>query len=121
MSTFEFHTSYSAVTGEYVGGYVPDVEADEENDILVDGVPLASSAWSAITGETRQYGYRGAVMHPSETADDDAVREWVRDAGGNQFAIVEVSGCEHDDALYCQEYGCPTPPAGWAIIYQPAE
>lgn len=140
MSSFEFHATYSAITGEYVGGYVPYVEADSAYDadyidVLFDGTPANLSEWSAITGKTRQHGYRGAIMHPSETADDETVREWVRDAGGDKFAIVEVSGCEHDgaphgeectcddcdDAIYCQEYGCPTPPMGWAIIYQPAE
>lgn len=141
MSDFEFHATYSAVSGEYVGGYVPHVEHDtaydfraDGTDVLFDGNPDNLSEWSAITGKTRQHGYRGAIMHPAETADDDAVREWVREAGGDLFALVEVDGCEHDgaphdectcvdcdNAIYCQEYGCPTPPMGWAIIFQPAE
>lgn len=140
MSNFEFDLTYSAITGEYVGGYVPHVEADSAYDadgidVLIDGNPENLAEWSAIAGKTHQHGYRGAIMHPSETADDETVREWVRDNDGDLFAIVEVSGCEHaahvigdectcdecNDAVYCQEYGCPSPPAGWAIIYRPAE
>lgn len=136
MSTFEFGSTYSALTGEPVGSlYIPTVEHHDTEDILIDGGPTVShaarfdvhSGWDAITGRTGQDGYRGAVMHPSETATDEQVREWVRDAGGDTFAIVEVSG--HDDAEpvfpaepdYCERWGCAHDPAGWAIIYRAAE
>ena len=100
MSNFEFDTAYSAITGECIAGeYVPTVEHDETADIL-----------------------RGAVLHPSETADDDTIREWVRDAGGDMFAIVAVEApctdeapCFPDEPTHCAEQGCDAFPAGWAI------
>lgn len=133
MSTFDFDATYSALTGEHVGGlYIPTVEHSDVSDVLIDGVGLADgpgplSEWRALTGHTGQYGYRGAVMHASETADDDTIREWVREAGGDVFAIVEVGA--HDDADpafpaepdYCEANGCAHEPAGWAIIYRDAE
>lgn len=115
METIEFDTAYSAVTGERTGDYVPTVESDDAEDVLIDGMPPAyptEDGWHALTGYTRQYGYRGAVMHPSETADDDTIREWVRDAGGDVFAIVTVEApCTPDDQ-------CNHAPAGWAVIYR---
>lgn len=130
MSTFEFDTTYSAITGQHVGGlYIPTVEHDDMCDVLIDGYQPdhAAPTWHALTGHTGQYGYRGAVMHPSETADDETVREWVREAGGDTFAIVEVSGHSDDEPVfpdepdYCTEYGCAHEPAGWAIIYRAAD
>ena len=135
MSTLEFDSTYSALTGEHVDTlYVPTVENDAEYDILIDGRVTRGRysgseprpEWDALTGYTGQYGYRGAVMHASETMSDDAIREAVREAGGDVFAIVEVSG--HDDAEpvfadepdYCQTHGCAHEPAGWAVIYRPA-
>lgn len=118
MSTLEFDAAYSAITGEYVGGYIPTVEHDDVHDILIDGGPTrarsngdfdVNSGWDALTGYTRQYGYRGAVMHPSETMSDAAICEAVRDAGGDVFAIVAVEDGGNYNA------------AGWAVIYRQAE
>ena len=134
MSNFEFDTAYSAITGErHLGEYVPTAEHDDTADILLDGVPLGRVApgraptWHALTGYTRQHGYRGAVLHPSESADDDTIREWVRDAGGDMFAIVAVEApctndapCFPDEPSYCAEHGCDAFPAGWAILYRHA-
>lgn len=137
MSAYEFDATYSALTGEHVGGlYIPAVEHDDVHDILIDGAPRVSfdqptartvNGWDALTGHTGQHGYRGAVMHASETATDEQVREWVREAGGDVFAIVEVGA--HDDANpvfpaepdFCETNGCAHEPAGWAIIYRAAE
>lgn len=130
MSTFEFDCTYSAVTGEHVGGiYVPTVEHSDAHDILIDGGPTrarsngdmdVNSGWDALTGYTQQHGYRGAVMHPSETMGDDAIREAVREAGGDVFAIVEVSP---DGLSYeCDSETCDADhsPIGWAVIYRAA-
>lgn len=120
METIEFDGVYSAVTGERVRTeWAPDVMNDPSSDIAVYG-----DGWHALTGYTQQHGYRGAVMHPSETADDDTIREWVRDAGGDVFALVVVEspcgdGCQ--DAADCEEYGHTGEPAGWAAIYQDAD
>lgn len=129
MSNFEFHAVYSAHTGEHVGGYVPHVEADsgidvDGCDVLIDGVPDNLSEWDQIVGKTGQYGYRGAIMHASETADDETVLQWVRDAGADVFALVPVA-VSHDltddgDDDECHAFGCDHGDAGWAIIYRAA-
>ena len=41
--------------------HVPDVVNDPDADVWV-----ASDRWEPLTGMTGQYGYSGAVMHPSE-------------------------------------------------------
>ena len=127
MEDLEFDTAYSAATGERTGDYVPYVEHDEDGDILIDGIPYRDSEWRAIIGKTCQYGYRGAVMHPSEYASDDMIRAWVREAGGDVFAVVAVEApctgdepCFPDEPEYCRETGCDAPPAGWAVIYRVA-
>ena len=64
-------------------------------------------------------------MHSSETVSDDTIREWVRYAGGDMFAIVAVGTpctesdpCSLDEPDYCAEFGCDAEPAGWAILYR---
>lgn len=132
MSSFEFDSTYSAVTGEHIGGlYIPTVEHSETDDILIDGEASTrsdrheiNSGWHPLTGYTQQHGYRGAVMHASESVSDERLREWVREAGGDVFAIVAVEveqcdtfishgGCDCDNA-------CPAEPAGWAVVYRDA-
>ena len=119
MSSFEFDSTYSARTGEHVCGlYIPTVEDDgafdaEGYDVLIDGMPdNLSTGWRAVIGKTQQHGYRGCIMHPSETATDEQIREWVRDAGGDVFAIVEVR--DDDGSLPDGD------PIGWAVIYRSA-
>ena len=118
MSTYDFDTAYSALTGEqHLGEYIPTVEHSEISDVLIDGVGLIDgpgpiSEWTALTGYTQQHGYRGAVMHPSETMSDEAVREAVREAGGDLFSIVEV---RDEDGIYPDG-----DPIGWAIVYKAA-
>lgn len=129
--SIEFDTAYSAITGEPVPGvYIPHAEADsaidaEGCDVLLDGLPDNLSEWEQITGYTQQFGYRGAIMHASECPTDDQIREWVREAGGDVFALVVVDNpCEcanpgdDDDCFQCD--GSDTSPAGWAIIYREA-
>lgn len=131
MSNFEFDIGYSAITGEHVPGvYTPSAEADaaidvEGCDVLLDGLSNNLADWDIITGKTGQHGYRGAIMHTSENPSDDTIREWVREAGGDVFALVVVeSPCEcanpgdDDDCFQCD--GSDTSPAGWAIIYREA-
>ena len=43
------------------GVYAPEVYHSETDDITIDG-----GEWEALTGYTGQYGYHGAVLHPSE-------------------------------------------------------
>lgn len=128
MSTYDFDATYSALTGEHIGGiYIPMVDADsgidaEGYDVLIDGRPdNLCDEWRALTGYTRQYGYRGCIMHPSETMPDDAIREAVREAGGDVFALVAVeNACECLDAEECAEWGRDHGAAGWTVIYRAA-
>lgn len=118
MSSFEFDSAYSAITGERLPGvYLPFVEHDETHDVLIDGIPrrdVTWEGWHVLTGYTNQYGYRGAVMHPGETVEDDTLREWVKESGGDAFAIVEVGPGldEEDNDDYSNES-----PIGWAVLY----
>ena len=120
MSSFEFDSLYSAHTGHPVTDwhYVPTVSHDGAHDVLIDGMTREDArtltGWDVLTGHTLQYGYRGAVMHPSETADDETVSAWVREAGGDILAIVEV----HDDDDPDYPDGAPI---GWAVLYRAAE
>ena len=128
MSTYDFDATYSAITGESGGNwYIPNVLHDNVHDILIDEIPPARvHDWHALTGYTLQYGYGGAVMHASETMSDDLIRDAVRDAGGDVFAIVEVSAHDDDDPVFpdepdfCVTNGCAHQPAGWAVIYRKA-
>lgn len=132
MSNFEFDIGYSAITGEHVPGlYPPHAEADTAIDVngcdvLLDGLSNNLADWDIITGKTGRYGYRGAIMHASENPTDDQIREWVREAGGDVFALVVVdSSCEDADPCYpdddrCAIWGCDSEAAGWAIIYREA-
>lgn len=137
MSLYEFDTAYSAVTGEHVGGhYIPTVENDDRHDILIDGRPTRAAGspwrsddvhpeWDTLTGYTGQDGYSGAVMHASESPTDEQIREWVREAGGDVFAIVAVETA-HDDVCdgSCDGEECDSwesaGAAGWAVIYREA-
>lgn len=46
-----------------VGVWAPECYHDDERDIDLCG---GEREWKALTGFTGQYGYHGAVMHPSE-------------------------------------------------------
>jgi len=137
METIEFDTAYSAVTGDYVGDYVPTISTADGRTLSADFGSLAPD-WHALTGH-RSFAFGAGnadpIFEPAETATDEQIRAWVREAGGDVFAVVEVYACDHDgaphgeecpcdvcnDAVYRQEYGCPNAPAGWAVIYRDAD
>ena len=147
MSTIlEFGGAYSAHTGESLPEYVPTCELID-GKLYIDGAHWVSgtgATWHALTGH-RSFAFGGAsadpIFEPCETATDDQIREWVREAGGDVFAVVEVTACDHDtcaDAMdaggcdnlecdacaeyvHCHDCGCSTEPAGWSVIYRDAE
>lgn len=86
----------------------PEVVCDDEHDILIDGVPLARSEWSAITGMTGQHGYAGAVMHPSEYIGRAIASHmsYLSEDEPMTFVVCEV---RDDD-------GCT--PVGWCVLYR---
>ena len=97
------------------GIYAPEVENDDEHDILVDGVPLkatTSKGWQALEGYTCQYGYAGAVMQPSEFVGGLLAEDIIRisaesEAEGTPLVWTMTSAHCGDD---------PENPAGWVVL-----
>ncbi len=86
--------------------YSPEVSHDPGNDVCVE------SGWDVLTGFTGQYGYNGAVMHPSEQWGDWAVNALREQASDSDvvFCIVEVRD---------EDGGFPDgDPIGWAVAYK---
>jgi hypothetical protein len=83
------------------GIYAPTVTVSETEDVDVDG------PWEPITGMSLQYGYHGAIMHPSEYVGPGIAKRLLSIAEDSPatFVIVEVIDIEEPDALI-----------GWAIL-----
>lgn len=94
---------------EFTNGYAPTVTHDAQHDILIDGVPLRESEWSALTGMTGQSGYNGAVMHSSEFIGRDIAKHmsWMTEDEPLTFVVCVVEGEYDDDDA-----------AGWCILYR---
>lgn len=109
-------------TPEYDNVHMPDsIEYDGQvllefdSDVLIDG---GMSEWTALAGLTRQHGYRGAVMHPSEVMSPDIVEAMLtaQDEDDPQvWALVTVRAvCDEDCDDECEtDHG----DAGWAIVH----
>lgn len=119
METIEFDVLYSAATGEHVGGHVPTISTTDGRTLEADFGSLTPE-WHALTGHrSLAYGAGNAepIFEPAETATDAQIREWVRDAGGDLFAVVAVVA--DDDTGDGADFGSEL--AGWAVIYQDAD
>lgn len=109
INALEFDTVFTVRDGEVIvlpNEYAPSVYHDETSDVLIDG-----DEWDCLTGLTGQYGYHGAVMHPSEFIGNgvaDVIEEYAVDDGA-MFAIVVVYDMDDDE------------PIGWAIAYRAGE
>lgn len=64
--------------------YAPEVYHSETNDIEIQG-----DGWQALTGYTGQYGYDGAVMHPSEYIGGTLADDILATAGTYVVVAVE--------------------------------
>lgn len=116
IDSFEFDHPFTihpdrSITDAIGTVYAPEVFHDDDADIVIHG-----DGWKAITGFTGQYGYSGAVMHPSER-----IGRWLAEymaglaADGPVTFVVVAVEClpdEGDDDL--------PEPAGWAILHRPA-
>lgn len=98
-------------------GYAPDVTNVELADIEIMTTDRSLPTWRALTGNTGQHGYNGAVMHPSELwsqchIDDLLAAADTPDRRPIYFAVVEVrdENGEYPDG----------DPIGWAVVYTPA-
>ena len=146
VATFdpEFDTVYAVtargtITPADGVAYIPTVEHDDTHDVLIDGGPTrarsngdidVNSGWDVLTGYTGQYGYQGAVMHPSEQWTPAMLEELAGHADSDGimctvFAVVVVNApcapdapCFPNDPDYCADNGCDAAPAGWAVIYR---
>ena len=77
----------------------PDVMLDDDGDIDV------SDGWETLTGYTGQYGYAGAIMHPSETLSGALARDILSTPG--TYCVVEVRDADGDYP--------DGDPIGWAV------
>lgn len=82
--------------------YAPTVTHDDEDDVAIDG-----DGWTPLTGHTGQHGYRGAVMHPSETLSGGLADHILSTPGVYVTVVVEVDRTDEDD---------DPEPAGWAVL-----
>lgn len=95
-----FHLSREGVVTSAL--YAPDVFHDDETDVVV-----CSTKWEALTGYTGQYGYSGAVMHPSEHMSNRMVRDMLEDPGIYAVTVVECLPTDEDE---------DPEPAGWCVL-----
>lgn len=88
------------------GVYAPSVYHNDETDVGV-----SDPAWHPLTGMTSQYGYHGAVMHPSEYIGR-GIAEYLLELAADEprtFVVTAVECWPTEDD--------PEPePAGWAIL-----
>lgn len=85
--------------------YVPSVTHDDEDDILLDGVPHKEyDRWEVFSiGYTGQQSYNGGVMHSSEYMGGRLLDDILDTPGTYVVVAVEVE----DD---------PDHPAGWTVL-----
>ena len=82
--------------------YAPSVHHSETDDVEID-----TPGWTPLTGWTGQWGYHGAVMHPSEQFAG-GIRDHVLSTPGT-YVLVVVEVWDSADE--------PDPePAGWAVL-----
>ena len=106
-------------TGEMESVYVytPYVEHDETDEYTIDGIPRKSqSVWEAFsTGYSGQYGYRGPVMHASESIGGALAADILSTPGVYLVTAVETD-CEGAEAFCAYDNGCDCEPAGWIVL-----
>jgi len=84
------------------GIHAPEVLNDDDEDLIV-----ASDEWEALKGYTGQYGYNGAVMHPSEYLGGGLARDILATPGTYVCVVVDVLPTDDDE---------DPDPAGWAVL-----
>lgn len=96
----------------------PDVENDEEHDILIDGRAWKDvDDWNPMRGLTGQYGYNGCVLHPSEQYSLGVVAEMLDRLDPGEFGVFCHTSVEVRCDDTCEE-DCMGDhfPAGWVIL-----
>ena len=110
LASVEFDTPFIVRPGGTIepapAVYAPSVFHDDETDVTVDGPD-----WRPLRGYTGQYGYSGAVMHPSEYLGGRLAADILAEPGVYVVVAVEVMPDDDDDS---------PEPAGWAVLrYEP--
>lgn len=92
--------------------HAPDItlETDDDGQLFpgfdADVLNQAKHAgWDVLEGYTGQYGYRGAVMHPSEYIGGDLARDILAHSGVYVVTVVNCLGGDDDPE-----------PAGWVVL-----
>lgn len=88
--------------GQYVPESLPDDVSDEELSRIVSDV----DGWTLLSGFTGQYGYRGPVMHASETIGGGLARHILSTPG--DYAVATVDDIDTGE------------PSGWVVLYREA-
>jgi hypothetical protein len=96
---FTVHEDLSVEQSLY---FAPSVFHDEAEDVLID-----TPQWTALTGWTGQYGYKGAVMHASEQFEGGIRDHVLATPGTYVLSVVNVMAEEGDE---------DPEPAGWAVL-----
>jgi hypothetical protein len=106
---FILHPDGTVTDAPPIRGYwAPEVVNDPDGDVDMCGY----HEWSCITGMTGQYGYSGAVMHPSEYVGDGVARVMAEMSAELPIAfcltvVTDLDTREGDDNA-----------VGWAICYR---
>lgn len=102
INALEFDTVFRIEDGQVVtvdNLYAPTVMHDPTADVEIDG------DWECLTGMTGQYGYNGAVMHPSEYIGRGIAQVLSEQDEGTVFAIVTVDAYPDDEGRRDGERG----------------
>lgn len=120
MSVLEFHPEFDTLYSIDRHGNV----SDYAEPLMAPDVTLAPASadvdtwegWHTLAGHTGQYGYRGAVMHPSEQWGHwaiDALSEAADTCDPETLAVFAVVEVRDEDGSY------PDGDAiGWAVAYR---
>lgn len=93
----------STITDGPVGVYAPELYWESDGHLIGDD-------WELVDGYSGQHGYRGPIMHASETLSGGMARAVLAEPGTYVVLACECAGC--DD---CDNGADSCEPAGWAL------
>ena len=133
LANIEFDSPFTVFDGgneiSTIGIYAPEVEHCEQIDYTIDGYAEHAEWEKFSVGYTGQFGYNGAVMHPSETLSGRLTEDILSTPGTYVVCSVEVN-CDNGECyMTCSdidseeqalaariESGCDCAPAGWTVL-----
>lgn len=88
------------------------VTHSNKNDVEINGYAPQHTLWMPITALTNQYGYSGAILHPSETISHGIITRLQEiAANSNETTIFAIAAVEIEPIA-----GIEQEPAGWCIL-----